>query len=165
MSVRVLFLKQNVFLKVSGNSFPKRFCMKLSIQRLQCFHPKLGGECSVVMSALYSGLRSCSPSCFASKEKTWMIKIYKLNAYQSTSVIHFIRSHHTTSIHTTYIHRVHTTYRMSDHVYTFSKLSSGETNSGFEIRNKSKGCSGPLPLKLWGSSLILKGPKTARQQK
>ena len=72
--------------------------MKLSIQKLQCFHPKLGGECSVVMSALYSGLRSCSPSCFASNEKTWTINKYKLNAYKSTSVIRFIRSHRTTSV-------------------------------------------------------------------
>ena len=36
------------------------------------------------------------------------------------------------------------------------------SQSGFEIRNKSKGSPGPLPLKLWGSSLILKGPKTTR---
>ena len=35
-------------------------------------------------------------------------------------------------------------------------------HSGFEIRNKSKGSPGSLPLKLWGSSLILKGPKTTR---
>ena len=34
--------------------------------------------------------------------------------------------------------------------------------AGFEIRNKPKGSPGPLPLKLWGSSLILKGPKTTR---
>ena len=33
---------------------------------------------------------------------------------------------------------------------------------GFKIRNKSKGSPGPLPLKLWGSSLIIKGPKTTR---
>ena len=32
---------------------------------------------------------------------------------------------------------------------------------GFEI-NKSKGSPGPLPLKLWGSSLILKGSETRR---
>ena len=46
-------------------------------------------------------------------------------------------------------------------VISYTELGlNAELEPGFEIRKNSKGSFGPLTLKLWGSTLIFKGPRT-----